>query len=346
MSGSADHIVLAHGGGGQLTDELLARSILPRLNGSASSATGALLDSAVLGGRDGERPALTIDSYVVSPWRFPGGDIGRVAVCGTVNDLAVCGARPAALALGLILAEGFPQADLEAVVASIGAAASEAGVTVVTGDTKVVGAGQADGIYITTAGVGWVPADRALHPSRVQPGDRLLVSGPIAEHGLAVMLSREMPEMHCALQSDAAPIHGLVEALLAAVGERAVFLRDPTRSGVAGVAVDLARDTGLRVVLDEAAIPVRPAARHAADMLGLDPLEVANEGKLVAVVRPDAVDAALNALRLEPLGRDAAVIGAVEPADADDPVACEVRTRIGGRRVLSKPYGEQLPRIC
>ena len=336
----SSRILMAHGGGGQLTDELVAGSVLPRLG---NEVLNELLDSAILPSIGADRPVLTIDSYVVQPWRFPGGDIGRLAIAGTVNDLAVCGATPLGIALGLILAEGFGKSDLDDVLDSIAATAEEAGVTVITGDTKVVGRGQADGIYITTAGLGRVARDRRLTPRAARPGDVILVNGPIGEHGLAVMLAREMPEVESVLRSDAAPLNGLIEELLAALGDEVVFLRDATRSGLAGVAADLARDSGLGVVLEEDAIPVRPEARHVADMLGLDPLEVANEGKVVAVVHSNAAKQALEALRRHPLGREAAIIGRVEEGAAG---ICELRTTIGGRRVLQKPYGEQLPRIC
>ena len=247
------------------------------------------------------------------------------------------------VALGLIITEGFALRDLETVLDSIAAAAAEAGVQVVTGDTKVVGHGQGDGIYITTSGVGVVPAGRRLHPQRVRPGDVLVINGPVGDHGLAVMLEREMPEVESVLRSDGVPLNGLIEAVLAAAGDAVAFMRDPTRSGVAGVASDLARSTGLHVTLHERAIPVRPEARHAADMLGLDMLEIANEGKVVVVARPDAAALVLAAMRKHPLGRAAAIIGEIE--DKQDAL-CELHTSIGGRRVVQKPYGEQLPRIC
>lgn len=332
-------IVLAHGGGGQLTDELIHSAVMPRLG---NDVLGELLDSGILAPTWGDRPALTIDGYVVQPWRFPGGDIGKLAVCGTVNDLAVCGAKPEALALGLILAEGFAKADLDAVLDSIAATAEQAQVRVVTGDTKVVGRGQCDGVYITTAGFGRRRFETRLGAGRVQPGDAILVSGPIGEHGLAVMLAREMPHVQSVLRSDVAPINHLVAHCLGELGDRVVFMRDPTRSGLAGLCADLAQQSGWHVVLDEPAIPVRPEARHAADMLGLDPLEVANEGKLVMVVRGPSAGAALGAMQAH--GHDeAAIIGRV---DAERDGVCELHTHIGGRRVIQKPYGEQLPRIC
>jgi len=272
-----------------------------------------------------------------------GYDIGELAVSGTVNDVAVSGATPLGLALALIVAEGFARADLEAVLDSIGRTAKRAGVPILTGDTKVVGRGQGDGVYITTTALGRVAANRLLHPRRIRPGDVVLINGGIGEHGLAVMLARELPEVQSVVRSDVAPLNDLIAGVVGATGEGLVFMRDPTRSGVAGVAADIASQTGLHVELDEPAIPVKPAVRHAADMLGLDPLEVANEGKVVAVVRPEAAEAALAALRAHPLGADAAVIGRItEQQDG----LCEVRTAIGGCRILTKPYGEQLPRIC
>ena len=333
-------ILLAHGGGGQLTDELLAKSVLPALG---NPVLNQLLDGALMPGTGADRLAMSIDGYVVQPWRFPGGDIGRLAVCGTVNDLTMCGARPLGIALGLILAEGLAGCDFESVMASIGATAAEAGVQVVTGDTKVVGSGQADGIYITTAGVGRVPAERALGPDRVRPGDVLIINGPIGEHGLAVMLAREMPEVESVVRSDVAPLHGLAEPLLQGMGDAVRFMRDPTRGGLAGVAADLAAHSGLHVVLEESAIEVRPEARHAADMLGLDPLEVANEGKVLLVIDPAAQEEVLSLLRAHEHGSGARVIGRVE--DRRDG-RCELHTLIGGRRIVQKPYGEQLPRIC
>lgn len=343
VSVSADrskHIVLAHGGGGQLTDELIERLVLPRVG---NDVLNELLDSAVIQvGRD-TRVAVTIDSYVVQPWRFPGGDIGHLAISGTVNDLAVCGAKPVGVAMSLIMAEGFAKRDLEQVLDSVAATAKRAAVRVVTGDTKVVGHGQADGVYITTAGIGLVPRGSRLSPSQVKPGDVLIVNGPIGEHGLAVMLAREMPEVQTVVRSDAAPLNGLIDRVLDAAGEGVVFMRDPTRSGVAGVAADLAKQSGWHVTLEESTIEVRPEARHAADMLGLDPLEIANEGKVVVVARPGAEQAVLAAMRQDPLGERARVIGRV--GQQKDGV-CELHTKIGGRRVLQKPYGEQLPRIC
>lgn len=322
-----------------MTDDLLRQAVLPRLG---NAVLGELLDSGILPSVGQDKLALTIDGYVVQPWRFPGGDIGRLAVCGTVNDLAVCGAVPMGLALGLIISEGFAVEEIETILDSIARAADEAGVKVVTGDTKVVNRGNDQDIFVSTAGVGRVATGRRVSPDLVQPGDKILINGAIGEHGLTVMLAREMPEVHSRLTSDVAPLNGLIEHLMHVVPD-VVFMRDPTRAGLAGVAVDLAERSGWRVTLEESAIPVRPVAEHAAEMLGLDVLEVANEGKVVIVVRPREAEHALTALRGHPLGRDAAVIG--EIADVADGM-CELRTSIGGRRVVQKPYGEQLPRIC
>lgn len=338
--GTNQRILLAHGGGGQLTDELLARAILPRVG---QAQLDQLLDSAVFADWGTDHPALTIDSYVVQPWQFPGGDIGRLAVSGTVNDLAVCGAKPVGLALSLILAEGLPQSVLYAVLDSIAATANEADVAVVTGDTKVVGHGQADGIYITTAGLGRVAPQRRLGMELIRPGDKLLINGPVGDHGLAVMLARELPDVESAVQSDAAPLSGLVQHLLKEVPDGVTFMRDPTRGGVAGVVADMAAASGYHVTLDEDAIPVDAATFHASEMLGLDPLEIANEGKVIVVVRPHCAEAALEAMRGHPRGAQAQMIGEVE--ESTDGVS-ELRTSIGGRRIVQKPYGEQLPRIC
>ncbi|MGA3065534.1 MAG: hydrogenase expression/formation protein HypE [Tepidisphaeraceae bacterium] len=333
---AGSRITLAHGGGGQLTDDLFVSTILPHLG---NRVLNELTDSAILPGA--YRLAFTIDSYVVQPLKFPGGDIGRLSISGTVNDLAVCGAKPLGIALSLILTEGLDRSLLEDILDSIAATAAEAGVCVVTGDTKVVGRGQGDGIYITTAGVGAAERNE-LHPRDVRPGDCLIVSGTIADHGMAVMLARELPQVQSAVKSDVAPLNKMIRRLLDNV-PGVVFLRDPTRGGLAGVATDLAVRTRLHVTLVEKDIPVRPETWHAADMLGIDPLDVANEGKVFVVVRPDEAEHALNTIRADPHGRDAQIIGFVG-TDADG--VCELRTTIGGSRILQKPYGEQLPRIC
>lgn len=332
-------VVLAHGGGGVLTDQFVASAILPRLG---NDILGELLDSSFLDLPAG-RLAMTIDGYVVQPLQFPGGNIGRLAISGTVNDLAVTGAVPRGIALSLILEEGLDRAILDTVLDSMQAAAAEAAVKVITGDTKVVGRGQCDGMYVVTAGVGTVPNGRRVHPSRVEPGDAILVSGTVGDHGLAVMLAREMPHVKSVLTSDVAPLNTLIAAALDASADNIVFMRDPTRGGLAGVLADLATRTGFRVQVEEERIPVKPETLHAAEMLGIDVLDVANEGKVVIVVRPAAADAVLTALRSHSRGQDAAIIGTIT---SQRDAICELLTPIGGSRVLQKPYGEQLPRIC
>lgn len=335
-----NRIVLAHGGGGQLTDDLIADLIAPRLS---NQHLDAMEDAARVPMHQGE-VLFTTDSYVVQPLRFPGGNIGRLAVSGTVNDLAVSGAIPQFLSLALIIEEGLELAVLDAVIESIATTAREAGVRIVTGDTKVVGKGQGDGLYINTAGIGAMRPGLNLGVRNIRPGDVLIVSGTIAEHGLAVMLQRERAEVvKSELASDVAPLNGLIAGVIDAIGSGMVCMRDPTRGGFAGVAADFAAKCGRRLTIDENAIPIRPATQYAAEILGLDPLSVANEGKVMMVVRPDAMAGALKALRSHPLGRDAQAVGRFEE---DEDGLCQIITDVGGRRVIQKPYGEELPRIC
>lgn len=336
----SNQISRAHGGGGLMTDALLEQCILPRLS---NEILNDLLDAASIDVEQG-RLAFTIDSYVVQPIQFPGGNIGRLAISGTVNDLAVSGARPLAIALGLILTEGLSRVTLETVLDSIADTAREADVRVVTGDTKVIGHAEADGMFIVTAGVGVIRKDLRIspHPRRVEPGDVILINGTVADHGVAVMLAREMPQVKSAVRSDVAPLNGLIGRLLDCVPEVS-FMRDATRGGLSGLCADLASRSGCHIELEEAAIAVRPQTLHAAEMLGLDPLDVANEGKVVVVVKEKHVADALAAMRDHPRGESSQVIGRVT-ALRDG--ICELRTTIGGRRMLLKPYGEQLPRIC
>jgi hydrogenase expression/formation protein HypE len=279
---------------------------------------------------------------VVSPLFFPGGDIGDLAVNGTVNDLAVSGARPLWLSAGFILEEGFPVADLERIVGSMAAAAERAGVQVVTGDTKVVQRGKADGCYVNTAGVGVIERPVELGVATARPGDAVIVSGPIGEHGITVMLARGELDIESEVESDTAPLNGLVERLLdAAPGVRG--LRDATRGGVATICNEVARAAGVAVVVDEDSVPVRPDVRGACELLGIDPLYVACEGRLVAVVDGDQVDAAVAALRSHPLGEGAAVIGRVRD---DPPGLVLLKTSFGGTRIVDLLVGDPLPRIC
>ena len=335
---TSERIVLAHGGGGELTDQLIRTQILPRLG---NDVLNRLMDSATLPW-DHARLAFTTDSYVVQPLFFPGGDIGRLAVCGTVNDLAMAGAVPVAISLAMVLEEGLAGSILQQVLDSIALAAREADVQIVAGDTKVVEHGKAEGMYLTTTGLGRLIDGVSLEYRHVAPGDVLLLSGTIAEHGLAVLSQRKGLSFASQLRSDVAPLAGLANDLVRRI-EGIRLLRDPTRGGLAGVLADLAAATGYSLEIDEQAVPITPTARAAADLLGLDPLSVANEGKFLAVVGPEQADCALALCREHPLGRNAALIGRV--VDRPPPLA-ELLTAIGGRRVIQKPYGEELPRIC
>jgi hydrogenase expression/formation protein HypE len=299
-------------------------------------------DAAALRTPLGERLAFSTDSYVVQPLRFPGGSIGAVAVHGTVNDLAVSGARPQWLSAAFVIEEGFPIAELREIVADMTEAAARAGVQIVTGDTKVVGKGAADGLYISTAGVGVVPEGRLLSRDLVQPGDKVLVSGTIGEHGMAVMLARGDLAIDADIASDTAPVHELVELLLEAAPSTR-WMRDATRGGVGTVCNELVKDSPFALVLDEASLPVQPQVLGACDMLGIDPLYVANEGKFVAVVAPDEAEAAVAAMQAHPQGASATVVGEIMP-EPNGIVA--LRTSFGGSRIVDMLVGDPLPRIC
>jgi hydrogenase expression/formation protein HypE len=329
-------ITLAHGAGGKATRNLVEALFLAELGNDALAELG---DSALVAGA--ERLALTTDSYVVRPLEFPGGDIGELAVNGTVNDLAVAGARPLWLTAGFVLEEGLTVATLRHVVASMAAAARAAGVAVVAGDTKVVERGKADGLYVTTSGVGAVPVQLELGAKRVRPGDRVLLSGTIADHGMAVMVARGDVALEAPIESDTAPVHELSACLLDLGGVR--WMRDPTRGGLATALNELAAASDAAVVLDEDALPVRPAVAAACELLGIDPLYVANEGKLVAVVAPDVAAAAVTALRNHPAGSDAALVGEVR--DAPQGLVL-LDTALGGSRIVDMLVGDPLPRIC
>lgn len=332
-------VTLAHGAGGKASAALLDAVFLPAFS---DDRLAPLADAAILDLPSGERLAFSTDSFVVNPLRFRGGSIGHLAVHGTVNDLAVMGARPLGLSAAFVLEEGLPVEELRAVVADMAEAAAAAGVAVVTGDTKVVGHGAADGMYITTAGVGLVPAGRRLGAEQVEVGDKVIVSGPVGDHGVAVMMARGDLAIDVDVSSDTAPLTGLVDALLAAApGTR--WMRDATRGGVATVCNELARDAKLTVVLDESALPVSPPVAATCELLGIDPLYVANEGKLVAVVPPDQAGAALAAMAAHPLGAGAAIVGEI----GDDPPGIVVLvTAMGGTRIVDMLVGDPLPRIC
>jgi len=339
-----DRILLGHGSGGSLTADLIRRLFVP---GFSNPVLAALEDQATLNvngalGTSGARLAFTTDSFVVRPIFFPGGDIGRLAVHGTVNDLAVGGAQPLFLAAAFILEEGLPLADLQRIVASMRTACHEAGVTLVTGDTKVVDRGKGDQIFITTSGIGLVPPGRALSIAHARPGDRILVSGTIGDHGIAIMSVREGLEFETVLESDSASLADLTRSMLEACPDIRA-MRDPTRGGVASALNELAEASHVGVELTEAAIPIRPAVRGACEMLGLDPLYVANEGKLLAVVPAARAEELLAVMRRHPLGQNAAVIGDVLAAH---PGMVVMKSLVGGARVVTMLAGEQLPRIC
>jgi len=332
-----DTIMLAHGGGGELMQQLIHTVLLPALG----SSPGALSDSAVLEA-SGKRLAFTTDSYVVKPLFFRGGDIGRLAVCGTVNDLAVCGGTPIALSLGMIIAEGTTGEVVRRIVESVGEAAREAGVKVVTGDTKVVERGAADGVFLNTSGIGVIPEDLFLSPAGCEPGDAVIVSGAIGDHGIAIMSEREGLAFESPVESDVAPLnHMIADVLAAAAGIRC--MRDATRGGVAAVLNELAQASGVAIRVHEKAVPVHASVRGACDLLGFDPFEVANEGKIVLVCAADRSADVVAAMRAHPAGAEAAVVGEVEAGSAGRVL---VQTPIGGSRILDMPYGEQLPRIC
>lgn len=336
-----EHITLSHGSGGKATHNLVEGLFGAELS---NPILDLMEDSAVFSlNGSGERIAFTTDSYVVKPLFFPGGDIGRLAVHGTVNDLAVAGAVPRYLSAAVILEEGYPVAELRRIVASLREAAEEAGVQIVTGDTKVVERGKADGLYINTAGVGAVRADVTLSTGAARPGDRVLVSGPIAEHGVAILMAREELFLESDVESDTAPLNGLVTALLDAAGRGVRCLKDATRGGIASAVNEIAIQSGVAIAVEEEAFPIRADVRGACEILGIDPLHMANEGKLVAVVDPALADDALRALRAHERGREAAEVGEVL-AEPDGMVF--VRTGIGGRRVLDMLVGDALPRIC
>ncbi len=330
---------MAHGSGGramaQLIDELFARHLGNEYLGQGD-------DGAVLPLPSEGRLVMATDAHVVSPLFFPGGDIGCLSVHGTVNDVAVMGAQPLYLAASFILEEGFPLGDLARIVQSMAAAASAAGVPVVTGDTKVVERGKGDGVFITTTGVGVVPPGRELSGRRARPGDVILVSGTLGDHGMAIMAERESLGFESPIVSDTAALHGLIETLLATGADLRV-LRDPTRGGLATTLNEIARQSGVGMMLQEKALPLKPAVNAACELLGLDPLYVANEGKLIAICAAADAETMLTAMRSHPLGVDAAIIGQVH---ADDHHFVQMTTAFGGRRIVDWLSGEQLPRIC
>ncbi len=334
-----DHITMAHGAGGKATNGLIEGLFAPAF---ASETLDAMGDAGFLTVGDTEL-AMTTDSFVVKPIRFPGGSIGELAVNGTVNDLAVAGARPLALTLSLVLEEGLPADELRAEVDAIAAAASEAGVQVIAGDTKVVERGHCDSMYICTAGVGARDPRARLATDALRPGDRVLLSGAIGAHGTAIMLARGEFELDAAIESDTCSLWPAADALLDTAGPALRCMRDATRGGVASVMNELARASGVAMIVRESQVPVDPAVLGASEILGIDPMYVANEGKLVAFVAPDAADEALAALRSVPGCEEAAEIGEVR---TDPPGMVLVETSFGGKRVMDQLVGDPLPRIC
>jgi hydrogenase expression/formation protein HypE len=332
-------VLMAHGGGGRLTQMLIDRMFVPTFD---NPTLETLHDGAILEA-NGARLAFSTDSFVVKPLFFPGGDIGSLAVHGTVNDLAMCGARPVGLSTALILEEGLPMEELWRVVQSMQQAARAVGVPIITGDTKVVDRGKGDGVFINTTGLGIIPAGVQVSPRRARPGDLVLINGAVAVHGIAIMSVREGLEFETTLESDSTALYDLTANILDVAGEQVHTLRDPTRGGLASTLNEIATQAQAGIRLDEASIPIWDQVRGACEILGLDPLYVANEGKLLAIVAPEAAEHALAAMRAHPLGQEAAIIGEVV---ADHPGKVFLRSRIGGLRVVDMISGEQLPRIC
>jgi len=333
-----DKITLAHGGGGSFSYKLLHELVFKYLNSEplALEHDGAVMDL------NGVKIAFSTDSYVIDPVFFPGGNIGELAVYGTVNDIACCGAKPLFLSLSLIIEEGLPVDQLETIIASVKRAADRAGVVIVTGDTKVVGHGKGDKIFINTSGVGLVRTNANISPRRAAPGDAVLLSGTIADHGIAIMAARSGLEFRTSILSDSAPLNDMIELLLNEIPDVHV-LRDPTRGGLASALNEIARSSGAGIHIEENLIPVKEEVKGVCEILGLDPLYIANEGKLVVILPADAASKALDILRNHPLGRQASLIGTVT---SEYPGMVRMKTAIGTNRIVDMISGEQLPRIC
>ena len=337
MHAEPEKILMAHGSGGKLAHELVAKRFVRAL---ANPVLDKLDDSAVIDFSG--RLAFTTDSYVVSPVFFPGGDIGKLAVCGTVNDLAMSGARPLYLSLSFVIEEGLPLSELDEIVGSVKRAAQEAGVIIATGDTKVVNRGSADRLFINTSGIGIIPDGVDISGSNARPGDRVLLSGAIGEHGIAVLSRREGLSFSTQLESDCAPLNRLVAEMLNA-SPNIHCLRDPTRGGLATTLNELAEQSGVSIRIEEERVPVREEVLAACEMLGLDPLYIANEGKLVSIVPAEDADKILKAMRRNPYGRESITIGEVS---AEHPGRVAMRTTIGSSRIVDMMVGDPLPRIC
>jgi len=334
----ADTILMAHGSGGKLAHRLVEDLIMPAISGTDPAR---LDDSAIIELRG--RMAFTTDSYVIDPIFFPGGDIGKLAVCGTTNDLSMSGARPLYMSLSFIIEEGLPVSDLKRILESIHSAADEAGVRIVTGDTKVVDHGNADKLYVNTAGIGTIPTGVDISGANIRPGDKVILSGTIGDHGIAIMSKREGLQFGTNLLSDCAPLNKLVEDMIGA-SDNIHALRDPTRGGLATTLNELCLQSGTKVVVEEKKIPIRDEVAAACEMLGLDPMYVANEGKLVAFVTPSDAGKVLSAMRLNKYGTDSAIIGEVE--EPDEAPSVVMKTLLGTSRLIDILVGDLLPRIC
>lgn len=336
---TSELISLDHGSGGKIAHRLTAELLLPLFDNPILSD---LHDGAVLTLNDSTRIAFSTDTFTVTPLFFPGGDIGELAVNGTINDVAMCGATPLFISLALIIEEGFPMADLTRILQSIQRAATQAGVQVVTGDTKVVPKGAADGLFINTSGIGMIPKDVTIGSTGASPGDKIILSGTMADHGMTILTQREGLSFDSAIQSDSAPLNRMVKKILTA-SDKVHVLRDPTRGGVGTTLNEIAESSRAGIVLKEDHLPVREAVAGVCELLGFDPLYVANEGKLLAFVAAEDADTVLEAIRSDTFGRDACIIGDVT---AEHPGQVILKTRIGGRRIVDMLTGEQLPRIC
>jgi len=332
------NVLLAHGGGGKLTHQLIQKMFLPRFN---NPLLEPLHDGAIIDVKAG-RLAFSTDSYVVNPIFFPGGNIGDLAINGTVNDLAMCGARPLYLSVGFIIEEGFPLEELWSVVCSMELAAKAAGVTVVTGDTKVVEHGKGDKLFINTSGIGVVGNNVNIHPSRIRVGDKIILNGTIGDHGIAILSKREGLEFESPILSDTAPLNGIVSEILD-ITDQIHTMRDPTRGGIASTMNEIAEQSNKGIVLYEDSIPVTEEVRGACEIFGFDPLYIANEGKFIAIVSPEEAEKVLAVMQTHPLGINAAIIGEVVPGH---PGSVVLKTRIGSSRIVDMISGEQLPRIC
>ena len=333
-----DKVLLGHGSGGKLSAEMMRSVFMP----AYANATLDRMDDQAIVCLNRDRIAFTTDSFVVKPLFFAGGDIGSLAVHGTVNDLAMGGAVPMFISAAFIIEEGFPMESLHRIASSLGRAADACGVQVVTGDTKVVDKGSGDGVFINTTGLGLVPDGVSLSACQARPGDAVILSGSIGDHGIAILAAREGLEFDTPVESDSAPLHTLVADMLA-VSKSIRVLRDPTRGGVSSTLNEIADKSRVGIRIEETAIPVREAVRGACEMLGLDPLYVANEGKLIAIVDPDEAERVVNVMRTNPLGKDARIIGRVTESDAG---WVSIRTALGTTRVVDMLAGDQLPRIC